>query len=78
MATHPRPRGKRLHRVGMDLSKVTFPTFVLEPRSMLECIMDFMAHLDLIFGCIGCVAAPSCTIFDSNVMYVRRLWITIH
>ncbi|TFY80784.1 hypothetical protein EWM64_g3222 [Hericium alpestre] len=37
-------------RVGMDLSKVTFPTFVLEPRSMLERITDFMAHPDLIFG----------------------------
>ncbi|KAF8807178.1 Oxysterol-binding protein [Phlegmacium glaucopus] len=37
-------------RVGMDLSRVTFPTFVLEPRSMLERITDFMAHPDLIFG----------------------------
>lgn len=37
-------------RVGMDLSKVSFPTFVLEPRSMLERITDFMAHPDLIFG----------------------------
>lgn len=35
----------------MDLSKVTFPTFVLEPRSMLERITDFMSHPDLIFGC---------------------------
>jgi oxysterol-binding protein-related protein 8 len=39
-------------RVGMDLSKVSFPTFVLEPRSMLERITDFMAHPDLIFGCV--------------------------
>jgi len=39
-------------RVGMDLSKVTLPTFVLEPRSMLERITDFMAHPDLIFGCV--------------------------
>ncbi|KAH9836748.1 Oxysterol-binding protein [Rhodofomes roseus] len=37
-------------RVGMDLSKVTFPTFVLEPRSMLERITDFMSHPDLVFG----------------------------
>jgi oxysterol-binding protein-related protein 8 len=35
----------------MDLSKVAFPTFVLEPRSMLERITDFMAHADLVFGC---------------------------
>ena len=40
-----------IDRVGMDLSKVTFPTFVLEPRSMLERITGFMAHPDLIFGC---------------------------
>jgi len=37
----------------MDLSKVTFPTFVLEPRSMLERITDFMSHPDLIFGAEG-------------------------
>jgi len=41
-------------RVGMDLSKVTFPTFVLEPRSMLERITDFMSHPDLIFGVENC------------------------
>jgi hypothetical protein len=52
----------------MDLSKVTFPTFVLEPRSMLECMTDFMAHpvlMVLIFGWVshpgGCSAAPICT-----------------
>lgn len=44
-----------LYRVGMDLSKVTFPTFVLEPRSMLERITDFMAHPDLIFGWVSVV-----------------------
>ncbi|KIY45736.1 Oxysterol-binding protein [Fistulina hepatica ATCC 64428] len=41
-------------RVGMDLSRVTFPTFVLEPRSMLERITDFMSHPDLIFGADKC------------------------
>lgn len=34
----------------MDLQKVAFPTFVLEPRSMLERITDFMSHPELIFG----------------------------
>jgi hypothetical protein len=34
----------------MDLQRVAFPTFVLEPRSMLERITDFMSHPDLIFG----------------------------
>ncbi|KAI8377161.1 hypothetical protein EDC96DRAFT_494706 [Choanephora cucurbitarum] len=33
---------------GMDLHRVTLPTFVLEPRSMLERITDFMAHPELI------------------------------
>ncbi|WFC98696.1 hypothetical protein MYAM1_001428 [Malassezia yamatoensis] len=36
-------------RIGMDLHKVTLPTFVLEPRSMLERITDFLSHSDLIF-----------------------------
>jgi hypothetical protein len=34
----------------MDPSKVALPTFVLEPRSMLERITDFMSHPDLVFG----------------------------
>ncbi|KAJ3556405.1 hypothetical protein NP233_g11987 [Leucocoprinus birnbaumii] len=38
----------------MDLSRVTFPTFVLEPRSMLERITDFMAFPDLLFGAEKC------------------------
>ncbi|KAI0641191.1 Oxysterol-binding protein [Trametes meyenii] len=42
-------------RVGMDLHKVTFPTFVLEPRSMLERITDFMSHPDLLFGRVFCL-----------------------
>lgn len=35
-------------KLGTDLSKVTFPTFVLEPRSLLERITDFMAHHDIV------------------------------
>ncbi|ORX58812.1 Oxysterol-binding protein [Hesseltinella vesiculosa] len=34
---------------GMDLQRVALPTFVLEPRSMLERITDFMSHPDLLF-----------------------------
>lgn len=33
---------------GMDLHRVTLPTFVLEPRSMLERITDFMSHPDIL------------------------------
>jgi hypothetical protein len=35
-------------KYGMDLHKVTFPTFVLEPRSMLERVTDFLAHPEFI------------------------------
>ncbi|WOO81285.1 Oxysterol-bindingc [Vanrija pseudolonga] len=35
-------------RPGMDLSKIALPTFVLEPRSLLERITDFFSHPDLI------------------------------
>jgi len=37
-------------RIGMDLHKVTLPTFVLEPRSMLERVTDFLSHPDVLFG----------------------------
>ncbi|CAO3589084.1 unnamed protein product [Absidia cylindrospora] len=32
----------------MDLHRVTLPTFVLEPRSMLERITDFMSHPEIL------------------------------
>jgi len=35
-------------RLGMDLARVTLPTFVLEPRSFLEKLTDFMAHSELL------------------------------
>ncbi|KAI8874365.1 Oxysterol-binding protein [Ramicandelaber brevisporus] len=34
----------------MDLSRVTFPTFVLEPRSFIERVTDFMTHPDLLIA----------------------------
>jgi hypothetical protein len=33
----------------MDLTRVTLPTFVLEPKSMLERITNFMSHPELLF-----------------------------
>eukprot|EP00127_Corallochytrium_limacisporum_P000087 Clim_evm26s3 gene=Clim_evmTU26s3 len=33
-------------RIGMDLSRVTLPIFILERRSLLEMYADFMAHPD--------------------------------
>jgi hypothetical protein len=35
---------------GMDLSRVTLPTFILEPRSFLEKFSDFMAHSSILVG----------------------------
>ena len=34
-------------RIGMDLTKITLPTFILESRSLLEMYADFFAHTDL-------------------------------
>lgn len=45
-------------RIGMDLHRVTFPTFVLEPRSMLERIADFMSHPELVFGSVVILRRP--------------------
>ncbi|KAG4305240.1 hypothetical protein PORY_001410 [Pneumocystis oryctolagi] len=35
---------------GMDLSRITLPTFVLEPKSMLERITNFMCHPELLLN----------------------------
>jgi len=39
-------------RIGMDLTKVTLPTFILEKRSLLEMYSDFFAHPDLFVGIV--------------------------
>lgn len=33
-------------RLGMDLTRVTLPTFILERRSLLEMFADFLGHPD--------------------------------
>ncbi|KAH0294591.1 hypothetical protein M436DRAFT_47188 [Aureobasidium namibiae CBS 147.97] len=40
-------------RPGADLSRVTLPTFILEPRSMLERITNFMAHPEILLTLPG-------------------------
>jgi hypothetical protein len=60
----------------MDLHKVTFPTFVLEPRSMLERITDFMSHPDLIFGYLPFSRLshkPLIRVFTAGLKTVQRL-----
>jgi uncharacterized coiled-coil protein SlyX len=34
-------------RIGMDLTRITLPTFILERRSLLEMYADFFAHPDI-------------------------------
>ena len=34
-------------RVGMDLTRIVLPTFILEKRSLLEMYADFLAHPDI-------------------------------
>ncbi|THD23766.1 Oxysterol-binding protein [Fasciola hepatica] len=34
-------------KLGMDLTKIVLPTFILEKRSLLEMFADYMAHPDL-------------------------------
>lgn len=34
-------------KIGMDLTKVTLPTFILETRSLLEMYADFFTHADI-------------------------------
>ena len=34
-------------RIGMDLTKIVLPTFILEKRSLLEMYADFLAHPDI-------------------------------
>jgi len=35
-------------RIGMDLSKITLPTFILERKSFLECLAEMVSCLDLL------------------------------
>lgn len=41
----------QLH-IGMDLTKVTLPTFILEKRSLLEMYSDFLSHPDIFVGIV--------------------------
>lgn len=34
-------------RVGMDLTRIVLPTFILEKRSLLEMYAEFLSHPDL-------------------------------
>ncbi|XP_076440385.1 oxysterol-binding protein-related protein 9-like isoform X2 [Babylonia areolata] len=53
-------------RIGMDLTKVVLPTFILERRSLLEMFADFFAHPDFF-----CKIAEMPTPKDRMVQVVR-------
>ena len=46
-------------RIGMDLTKVVLPTFILEPRSLLEMFADYMAHAHLLLRVADCSTSES-------------------
>ncbi|KAL0278215.1 UNVERIFIED_CONTAM: hypothetical protein PYX00_000097 [Menopon gallinae] len=39
-------------KIGMDLTKVVLPTFILESRSLLEMYADYFAHPDMFVGIV--------------------------
>jgi len=53
-------------RIGMDLTKIVLPTFILERRSLLEMYADFLAHPDL-FSSIADQTTPQ----DRMIQVVR-------
>lgn len=57
---------------GTDLSAVTLPVFVLEPRSLLERIADFMSHPDLILSLH--IESDGTRRFLSVVQYFLSSW----
>ncbi|XP_044534811.1 oxysterol-binding protein-related protein 10 [Gracilinanus agilis] len=60
-------------RFGMDLTKVVFPTFILEKRSLLEMFANFMAHPDLLLS-IGSGATPE----DRAISFVEYYLTSFH
>ncbi|XP_065834944.1 oxysterol-binding protein-related protein 9-like isoform X2 [Oscarella lobularis] len=53
-------------RIGMDLTRITLPTFILEKRSLLEMYADFFAHPD-VFSSIPDLPSPK----DRMISLVR-------
>ncbi|XP_033111662.1 oxysterol-binding protein-related protein 9-like isoform X2 [Anneissia japonica] len=59
-------------RLGMDLTKVVLPTFILETRSTLEMYADFFAHADL-FSTISSIDDPKDRMFQVLRWYLSAL-----
>lgn len=57
-------------KLGMDLTKVVLPTFILEPRSLLEMYADFFAHPDLF------VKIPDGLTAEDRILSVVEFYLT--
>lgn len=60
-------------KLGMDLTRVVLPTFILEKRSLLEMYADFMSHPDL-FVCIADGTSPE----ERMVRFVQYYLTSFH
>ena len=66
-------------RIGMDLTKIVLPTFILERRSLLEMFADFFAHPDLFVRYVVCSVqcrnhAARMLLTPNISICVMRLW----
>lgn len=57
-------------KLGMDLTKVVLPTFILEPRSLLEMYADFFAHPDLF------IKIPDGLTAEDRILSVLEFYLT--
>lgn len=64
-------------RIGMDLTKVTLPTFILERRSLLEMYADFFSHADLFARWVRRFLYIIKYSLSSNRHFSKRIWITV-
>ncbi|XP_068165380.1 oxysterol-binding protein-related protein 11 isoform X2 [Antennarius striatus] len=60
-------------KLGMDLTRVVLPTFILEKRSLLEMYADFMSHPDLFVA-----ITDGCTPEDRMVRFVEYYLTSFH
>ncbi|XP_076061691.1 oxysterol-binding protein-related protein 11-like isoform X4 [Oratosquilla oratoria] len=57
-------------RLGMDLTRVTLPTFILEKRSLLEMFADFLGHPDYFIRIADCQSG------EDRIMSVVKWYLT--
>ncbi len=60
-------------RIGMDLSRITLPTFILEKRSTLEMYADFLRDVDLFVMYVSSLLLAGSLLFLLRVLRVLFL-----